>query len=306
MEEKSLKEVMEEYKLSPEKHEKIKNKIIDIYLYDKTPVEKPKAIIDIAPPASGKTGLNSYGKNEFEDENVVIINSDEIKLFHPKIEEIADKYPQYYTKVTDQESNTWTSDVFDEVLKKGYNVIFEGTGRNARILETIKEKMKKYKVTVRGMAVNKGICLISLLDRYWEQIKSRGWGRLVILDHFYETYKNMPETMDIIEKSGIVDSVEVLKRGEVPRKPLQIYNSKNINNRFLNAKSAILEGRGEIEEVKNAYNYFENNKKKIEDKLKNEENISKAELLIIEEILGIFREYKNIIDREEEKDSQIQ
>lgn len=248
----SLEEVKAKYKLSEEEHNRIGEEIKKIMLYDKYPVPNPIAIIDIAPPASGKTGLNSYGNAQFEDSNVVIINSDELKPFHPKIDEIAKLYPEYYTKVTDQESNTWTSDLFDTALRDGYNVIFEGTGRNARILETIKAKMQNYKVIVRGMAVNELNCLISLLERYENQVFTRGWGRLVTLDHFYETYNEMPNTVDAIEKSGVVDAVEVYRRGDKPHQPTKIYDSRDQQTgRFPNAKYAVLGGRMEDERVAN-------------------------------------------------------
>lgn len=245
---KSLEEVMKEYKLSDEEHDRIQQEIIRLSLYGKNPVEHPKAIINIAPPASGKSGLNIYGENQFIDRNVVIINSDELKPFHPKIDEIAKLYPQYYTKVTDQESNTWTSTLFDTVLSQGYNVIFEGTGRNARILDTIREKMKGHEVTVRGMAVNELNCLLSILDRYVAQVKTKGWGRLVTMDHFYETYEAMPSTIDQIEKSGVVDRVEVFKRGNPPSEPVKIYDSLDKENgRFPNARFAVFGGRKEDE-----------------------------------------------------------
>ena len=219
-----LETVMKRYKLSDEQHNRIGQEIIRLMLYDKHPVKKPKAIIDIAPPASGKTGLNGYGENQFVDHNVVVVNSDTLKPFHPKIDEIARLYPQYYTKVTDQESNTWTSDLFDTALREGYNVIFEGTGRNARILDTIKNKMQGYEVIVRGMAVSDLNCLMSIIERYAGQVQTKGWGRLVTLDHFYETYEAMPKTIDEIEKSGLADIVEIFKRGNKPTEPIKIYD----------------------------------------------------------------------------------
>lgn len=249
----SLEEVKAKYKLSEEEHNRIGEEIKKIMLYRKNPVPHPTAIIDIAPPASGKTGLNSYGNAQFPDNNVVIINSDELKPFHPKIDEIAKLYPDYYTKVTDQESNTWTSDLFETALREGYNVIFEGTGRNARILETIKQKMQGYQVIVRGMAVFELNCLISLLERYENQVSTRGWGRLVTLDHFYETYNEMPNTIDVIEKSRVVDAVEIYKRGPAPNQPILIYTSRDQENgRFPNAKFAVFGGRSEDERVANA------------------------------------------------------
>ena len=277
------------FKLSDERHNKIGKEIINVYLFDKYPVEKPKAIVNIAPPASGKTGLNGFSANEFVDNNVVIINSDELKPYHPYIDVIAKYYPQYYTKVTDQESNTWTSDLFDTALAQGYNVIFEGTGKNARILNTIKEKMKGYDVTVRGMAVNEMNCLISILERYEGQVQTKGWGRLVVIDHFLETYGNMPETIDEIEKSRIVNSVEVYKRGERVNKPRKIYDSNDRKNgRFPNAKFAVLGTRQEDEEVANAY--FEEKKEKLMKSL-NRENVSDAEKIIINRIVRLNENY---------------
>lgn len=249
-----LEEIKKRYKLTNEEHDEIQQAILRIWFDDKFPVENPKAIIDIAPPASGKTGLNGFGKDQFFDNNVVIINSDEFKPFHPKVDEIARLYPQYFTKITDQESNTWTSTLFDEALKNGYNVIFEGTGRNARILETIKNKMQKYHVTVRGMAVNELNCLISILERYEFQVEAKGWGRLVTLDHFYETYNAMPQTIDEIEKSKVVDSVEVYKRGKIPSQPIKIYDSTEVEmGRFPNARFAVFGGREEDKKLANEY-----------------------------------------------------
>ncbi len=243
-----LETVMRRYKLTDERHDEIGEEIVRLMLYDRFPVDNPKAIIDIAPPASGKTGLNGYGEEQFVDNNVVVINSDVLKPFHPQIDEIARLYPQYYTKVTDQESNTWTSHLFDTALREGYNVIFEGTGRNSRILGTIAEKMKGYEVIVRGMAVSDLNCLISIIERYYGQVQTKGWGRLVTLDHFYETYEAMPKTIDEIEKSGLASSVEIFKRGPKPTEPIKIYDSiDTTTGRFPNARFAVLGGRQEDE-----------------------------------------------------------
>lgn len=294
-----LETVKKRYKLSDEEHKEIEEKIKTIMLFDKYPVGTPKAIIDIAPPASGKTGLNGYGKEQFEDDNVVIINSDELKPFHPKIDEIAKLYPEYYTKVTDQESNTWTSALFDEALNQGYNVIFEGTGRNARILDTIKEKMKGYHVTVRGMAVNELNCLHSILERYEAQVSTKGWGRLVTLSHFYETYNEMPNTIEKIEKSGIVDVVEIYKRGTTPNQPIKIYDSTEKElGRFRNSKFAVLGGRKEDE--KTANDGFEEKINFIRE-LFDGRKVSAEEKEILMQIIKVNEKYKNKMHEKDER-----
>lgn len=298
MKKESLEEVMKKYKLSEEEHMQIGERIKEIYLFNRHPVDNPTAIVDIAPPASGKTGLNGYGSNQFIDNNVVVVNSDEIKPFHPAIEEIAKLYPDYYTKITDQESNTWTSDLFDTALREGYNVIFEGTGRNARILDTIKEKMQRHQVIVRGMAVDELNCLLSILERYREEVDKKGIGRLVVLDHFYETYNEMPNVIDLIEKSNVVKAVEVYKRGELPTTPIKIYDGRDRENgRFPNAKYAIFGGRQEDKRKA-----MEN----VEERIKNTKSLgdgkgwSEGELKIlakIQELVELSKKKQNEITR---------
>ena len=59
------------------------------------------------------------------------------------------------TKITDQESNTWTSRLFEELRREKYNIIFEGTMKNNRIADESITELKKlgYTVVVRGIAV---------------------------------------------------------------------------------------------------------------------------------------------------------
>ena len=228
----------EEYKLSEEEHNRIGNNINEIMLSGKTPSQNPIAIIDIAPPGSGKTGLNGMAVNQFPDNNVVVINSDELKPFHPKIDEIAKLYPQYYTKVTNQESNHWTDDLFDKAVEGSYNIIFEGTGRNIKLLKKMIEKLKGYRIIVRGMAVDELNCLMSILERYEGQVKEKGWGRLVTISHFYKAYQEMLDTITEIESLVKVNLVEIYKRGDRPEKPIRIYTSDS--KEYISSKFAAI------------------------------------------------------------------
>lgn len=250
---KTLEEICTEYRLSEEERNEIGNKINAIMLAGKEHSEHPIAIINIAPPGSGKTGLNGYACAQFKDNNAVIINSDELKPFHPKIDELAKKYPQYYTKVTNQESNFWTDNLFDATVAGNYNVIFEGTGRNLKLLKTMMQKMQGYKIIVRGMAVNEMNCLMSIIERYEGQVKQKGWGRLVMLDHFYKAYEEMLDNIQEIEQSEIADIIEVYTRGEVPSKPIRLYNSRK--REFKDARTAVSVGRQR--DRKNAEQYYE-------------------------------------------------
>lgn len=252
-ENKTLEEVCAEYKLSEDERNEIGNKINAIMLAGKKTSEQPIAIIDIAPPGSGKTGLNGYACAQFKDDNAVVINSDELKPFHPRIDELAKKYPEYYTKVTNQESNFWTDNLFDVAVASRYNVIFEGTGRNLKLLTKMMSKMHGYKIVVRGMAVNELNCLMSIIERYEGQVEQKGWGRLVMEDHFYKAYDEMLENIQAIEESGMADIVEVYTRSDNPSRPLRIYSSRN--REFKDARTAVIVGRER--DRKSAEQYYE-------------------------------------------------
>lgn len=168
----------------------------------------------------------------FTDGNVIIINSDEIKPFHPQSEEIARLYPKLYTKVTDQESNTWTSQLFEELRREGYNIIFEGTMKNNRVADESITELEQlgYTVIVRGLAVCDLESRTSILERYEGQVSKKGWGRLVVTDHHNQTYSGMPNTIAYIAQTGKFDILEIFARGELPDEPINVFAMHNTNS----------------------------------------------------------------------------
>ena len=266
--ENEIDKILQEYKLSDEEHKELYNTIKRIWTLDKFPVKNPIAVIIGGQTGAGKSGIISYSQKMFDDRNVIIINSDEIKPFHPKSEEIAKKYPELYTKITDQESNTWTSQLFEDARNEGYNIIFEGTMKNNRVADdAIVELLKRnYTVIVRGLAVCDLESRLSIHERYEAQVATKGWGRLVVPEHHNKTYEGMPNTIQYIEEQGRYDILELFKRGKTPDSPELIYaahndktlekTKKSIDQRnfvssttkkygYQNGKQAILQGREE-------------------------------------------------------------
>ena len=148
------------------------------------------------------------------------------------------------------------------------------------------------------MAVNDLNCLLSILERYEYQLTTRGWGRLVTLEHFYETYLEMPNTIDIIEKSRLIDAVEIFKRGGIPIKSTEIYKSNEMKKRKPSAKEAILCGRkeDELEAIKN----YKENFAKI-NRLVSSKPVSREEQKILEKIeeVAFKMMQKNMIENGE-------
>ena len=242
----SLDEIKKKYKLSDEEYNEKYNLIKKIFFKDKTSMNRPIAIIVGGQTGAGKGLLISNGKKQFEDDNVIIINSDEFKPFHPKASEIAEKYSTYFTKVTDQETNTWTSNLFDEAIQNKYNIIFEGTMKNTRIISTIQKLQENgYEVIVKALAVPFPDSLTAIHERYEEQLQTKGWGRLVTIEHHDESYNGMPKTINEIEKQEAFDELDIYSKDFNNNLSLEYKHIKNekTNNVYDSAEDAIMQIR---------------------------------------------------------------
>ena len=243
-----LEDIKKKYKLSENEYNEKYNLIKDIFFKNKVSVQSPIAVIVGGQTGAGKGLLISNGKKLFKDNNVIIINSDEFKPFHPKASEIAEKYSTFFTKVTDQETNTWTSSLFDEAIKNKFNIIFEGTMKNTRIISTINRLQEHgYKVIVKALAVPFSDSLTAIHERYEEQLLTKGWGRLVTIEHHDESYNGMPKTIKEIENSGSFDELDIFSKDSKNNLTLEYINKKNIetNNKYNSAEDAIMQVREE-------------------------------------------------------------
>ena len=248
MKNESLDEIKKKYKLSDEEYNEKYNLIKKIFFKDKTSMNRPIAIIVGGQTGAGKGLLISNGKKQFEDDNDIIINSDEFKPFHPKASEIAEKYSTYFTKVTDQETNTWTSNLFDEAIQNKYNIIFEGTMKNTRIISTIQKLQENgYEVIVKALAVPFPDSLTAIHERYEEQLQTKGWGRLVTIEHHDESYNGMPKTINEIEKQEAFDELDIYSKDFNNNLSLEYKHIKNekTNNVYDSAEDAIMQIRNE-------------------------------------------------------------
>ena len=251
----NLEKLIQEYQLTKEEHSSISRKISEIFFKGKTKPKIPTAIFTIGPPGSGKTGLNGLAQKELNG-NLVIVNNDELRLFHPKAEEIAKKHPKEYIKITNEESKYWTDELVDKIIEEGYNILYEGTGRKIEIFKRMIEKMLQhgYRIIIKAMAVNELNCMMSIVERYAGQVQHKGWGRIVSTKTFYKSYDaEMMETIDTLEKEGEISEVEVYIRSNEPTNPSKIYSTSL--KQYKDAKTAIIEGR-KLDKI-NAIKYYE-------------------------------------------------
>lgn len=248
-------EIFKKYKLTDFEHNRIYDEIKNIYIAGMQPQEHPVSVIVGGQPGSGKSGLLGYSSKMFPDNNVIIINSDEIKQFHPKNAEIATLYPDLYTAITGQESDPWTSKLFKDLRMLNYNIIFEIPMKNIRIVDgSIKElQALGHTVIIRVLATCDVESRISILERYEGQIQTSGWGRLVSPELHNAAYTGMPETVDFIEQNGFYDILEVYTRGKGPTEPNLVYSQHNETQK--EKISAALKDKVQVSKTPNSFGY---------------------------------------------------
>ena len=245
--------VKEKFKLSKKEHDRIYGQIEQEVFQNAEKSDKPIAIIVGGQSGAGKGAVISYSKRQVEStgNNILIITTDEYKPFHPSAIELAKKYPTDYVEIIEQDAGEWTGQVLRKAIDEKYNFIFEGTLKNNRILDRIRElKQNGFRIIVRALAVPKLESLLSIHERYQNQIERLGFGRLISVEHHNSAYEGVPQTIDDIEKSGLC-KVEVYKRGITITEPIRIYSSDSKDKKYLNARMALAEGRRQEESKTN-------------------------------------------------------
>ena len=283
--------IRDKYKLTEQESDEIYSKIEQEVFGEIPTSEKPITIIVGGQSGAGKGAVISYSKNELEKsgKNPIIITTDEYKPYHQNSKEIAKNYPTEYVEIIEQYAGAWTGKVLRKAIDEKYDFIFEGTLKNNRILKRIKEmKDNGFSIKTRVLAVPKLESLISLHERYQQQIDTIGLGRLISIKQHNMAFSGIPAVIDEIEKSGLCD-VEVFIRGDELNKPKMVYSSAKNNNAHPTARQALED-----------YRIIEGNKTKSTakqriDKLKQQfkdRNATKEEMEQLKELEEEFINYR--------------
>lgn len=162
-------------------------------------------------PGSGKSVLTDNIKNQTP--NVVCINGDEYRSWHPKFSQIQEKYGKDSSKITAKFAGKVTEYLINRAIKEKYNVVIEGTFRTAETpLKTLKElKDNGYKTFACIKTCPAEISWSRCLARYEIGLKNKtGKERFTDRSHHDLVVKNLAKNADIVFKSGLADKFGVV------------------------------------------------------------------------------------------------
>lgn len=175
-------------------------------------VRNPKAFILGGQPGAGKTSLQYLIQKQ--DRNVIVINADAYRKFHPYFFEIQRKYVTDSPKYTQPFINQVTEQLIDELSTESYHLIIEGTLRTATVpLNTCRAlKDKGYRVELHVIAVKRAISYESTLLRYELAIQQGEIPRATAKAHHDMVADAIADNLDVICRSKTFDDIRLFDR----------------------------------------------------------------------------------------------
>ncbi|MDO4881686.1 MAG: zeta toxin family protein [Capnocytophaga sp.] len=185
-----------------EKREKI--------LRNLTPQEKPLAFILGGQPASGKSKLAKEFMGKFSSSNILFVNGDIYREFHPNRQELINN-PLLYSRETQIFSNVFTENLIREAIKNRYNIMVEGTMRNPQVPYNTAKMFKEngYEVEVLAISAPPIFTELGLYNRYQEEINFQGWGRLAEIDSHNSAVNGILASLDLLYNEKVVDKIHL-------------------------------------------------------------------------------------------------
>ncbi|HAT1583143.1 TPA: hypothetical protein I8Y16_004020 [Raoultella ornithinolytica] len=167
-------------------------------------------------PGAGKsTLLNTF--REEQHGNVLVVNADEFRRFHPQFNDIVDKYGENYPEHTAAFSGAVAERVIALGTEKRLNLAVEGTFRTAQTPISTLQLLKDngYTTQVYIKAESAEVAWNNTLARAEAERAMNGTGRTVSRAHFDTVVAQMPDNVDTVYQSGLADSMKVFTASEM-------------------------------------------------------------------------------------------
>ena len=193
------------------------HKVKEIYQEEKEkllrnliPQEKPLAFILGGQPASGKSKLAKEFMGNFSNDNILFVNGDIYREFHPNRQELINN-PLSYSKETQIFSNVFTENLIREAIENKYNIMVEGTMRNPQVPYNTAKMFKEngYEVEILAISAPSVFTELGLYHRYQEEINFQGWGRLAEIESHNSAVSGILSSLDLLYNEKAADKIHL-------------------------------------------------------------------------------------------------
>lgn len=180
--------LIESYKLSEDEHRMILNELKKRVFFNRVAEKNPSIMFVIGQPGCGKT---TFIQNT-DLSNYTIINSDDYRCFSKYSDEILDKYPTYYTKLTNFDAHLWGDELFSYAIDNSYSALREKAPVDYSLLEIIRAIPDKYDAIVDLVVTGELASLLATRERYEKGILKSKNARLSNIEAHNKCYCVLP------------------------------------------------------------------------------------------------------------------
>ena len=199
--------------VTDEEFEKAYAQIKERFLTGKTPEESPIGVILGGQPGAGKETI--YGIfNEKCSNNIVRVNCDDFRPYHPHYFELNAKYGANDKLYNDEFVGRISRKLLSELSDKHYSFIFESTLRTPNVALNINKDIqpKGYKTILCIMATPKEVSWQGTLDRKAAMIAAGITPRAVAKDFHDLVVSKICDSLDTVYKSGKMSNILIYNR----------------------------------------------------------------------------------------------
>ena len=175
----------------------------------------PQAYLLGGQSGAGKTTLHKIIRAN-HDGNIISINGDDYRKFHPRLPELQATYGDEAVDYTAPWAGRMTEALVDTLSAVGYNLIIEGTLRTAEVPMKTAALLRGrgYGVSLALMAVKPEISLVSCQIRYEEMRILGTTPRATDPAHHNKIIDQIVDNLAVLEESELFDGVFLYNRAQ--------------------------------------------------------------------------------------------
>lgn len=160
---------MELEEFSQDNFEQASKRLVCSLTRGKTTSSQPKAILLGGQSGAGKTTIHRIKQREFQG-NIIIIDGDSYRSFHPNYLDLQEKYGKDSVDYTKVFAGQMVEYLVDELSKQGYHLLIEGTLRTTEVPRKTAQLLatRGYQVSLALIATKPELSYLSTLIRYEE------------------------------------------------------------------------------------------------------------------------------------------
>ncbi|MDJ0344245.1 zeta toxin family protein [Streptomyces sp. H10-C2] len=208
----------EHYTLSPaESRHAFETGIVPDLLEGRRPQEQPVAVILIGQPGAGKTAVAAMiarqlnARGGFAD-----IDTDLYKPYHPAYAELMARDDRLMTRYIGPAGREWMRQAMEYTRDRRINVLVQDIANDpAASAQAIRDnRAAGFIVEAVALGVSRAASEQGILNRYWEQVKDRGQGRLTLPEKSEASFVGIPVLAETIDAELLAHYEAVYRRGE--------------------------------------------------------------------------------------------